>query len=312
MANKVVKCKRVINMKKCCCLTTIIIFVLIIAILCVALFVLTPNMIGLGDIAISGDKTLNDLGLGDVTIFEVLKTLSALTTPADPEQILGEDAYNDSDLNSASSSLGMTKDSEGNIDYSSILEGVSINQTGVTVTLTDKEFAAVANDILDYVVESSSGGDDGNEAMGILENLNIYQLSPQIKSGSNKVELTTTVGLSVKDLLNSSGEGASDNPLSQVLSSLPDEMLLTLTLPLENTEDGYVFSETDDIKNIKINGQEMDIVNDLVNGFEIGEGEEKQTINEMLHGAIGGQISTFMNQWGVTLGNGSVTIAPTV
>ena len=79
-------------MKKCCCLTTIIVFVLIVAILCVALFVLTPNMIGLGDMVISGEKTLNDLGLGDVTSFEVLKTLIALTTPADPEQILGEDA----------------------------------------------------------------------------------------------------------------------------------------------------------------------------------------------------------------------------
>lgn len=295
-------------MKKCCCLTTIIVFVLIVAILCVALFVLTPNMIGLGDMVISGEKTLNDLGLGDVTIFEVLKTLIALTTPADPEQILGEDAYDDADLDSASNSLGMTKGSDGKVDYSAVLEGSSINQTGVTVTLTDKEFAAVANDILDYIVESSADSPEEGEALGILENVNIYQLSPKTTSG-NKVELTTTVGLSVQDLISASGEGA-DDTLTQVLSSLPDELILTMTVPLENTADGYVFAESDDIKNIKINGQEMDIVNDLVNGLELGEGEDKQTISEMLHGAIGGQISNFMNQWGVTLGNGSVTIAP--
>lgn len=298
-------------MKKCCCLTTIIVFVLIIAILCVALFVLTPNMLGLGDTVISGDKTLNDLGLGDVTLYGVLKTLSALTTEADPDQILGEDAYDDADLDSAAGSLGMTKDDDGNIDYSSVLDGASINQTGATVTLTDEEFAAIANDILDYVVESSSGSDDGGDAVDVLKNVNIYQLSPKITSDSDKVELTTTVGVSVQDLLGASGEGA-DETLTQVLSSLPDEIILTMTIPLENTTDGYVFAETDDVKNIKINGQEMEIVNDLVNGLELGEGEDKQTISDMLHGTIGGQISDFMNQWGVTLGNGSVTIAPAV
>ena len=117
--------------------------------------------------------------------------------------------------------------------------------------------------------------------------------------------------MSVQDLLGASGEGA-DETLTQVLSSLPDEIILTMTIPLENTTDGYVFAETDDVKNIKINGQEMEIVNDLVNGLELGEGEDKQTISDMLHGTIGGQISDFMNQWGVTLGNGSVTIAPAV
>lgn len=297
-------------MKKCCCLTIIIVFVLIVAILCVALFVLTPNMIGMGDIVISDDKTLNDLGLGDVTIYEVLKTLITLTTPADPEQVLGEDAYDGTDLDSASNSLGMTKDEDGKIDYSFILDGTTINQTGVTVNLTDKEFAAVANDILDYIIENSSENGEGEGVSSLLESVNIYQLSPKTTSDNSKVELTTTVGLSVKDLMGAGDESSSDDSLKQVLSSLPDEMILTMTIPLENTEDGYVFAENDEIKNIKINGQEMDIVNDLVNNFEIGEGDEKQTISDMLHGAIGGQLSTFMNQWGITLGNGSVSIAP--
>lgn len=297
-------------MKKCCCLTTIIVFVLIVAILCVALFVLTPNMIGMGDMAIFDDKTLNDLGLGDVTIYEVLKTLITLTTPADPEQVLGEDAYDGTDLDSASNSLGMTKDENGKIDYSFILDGTTINQTGVTVNLTDKEFAAVANDILDYIIENSSESGEDEGVSSLLESVNIYQLSPKTTSDNNKVELTTTVGLSVKDLMGAGGESSSDDSLKQVLSSLPDEMILTMTIPLEDTEDGYVFAENDEIKNIKINGQEMDIVNDLVNNFEIGEGDEKQTISDMLHGAIGGQLSTFMNQWGITLGNGSVSIAP--
>ena len=292
-------------MKKCCCITTIIIFVLIIAIICVALFVITPNMLGLGETVISGDKTLNELGLGDVTIYEILKTMVTLTSEADAEKVLGDNAYKDADLSSAQSNLGLPKKEDGKVDYSAILDGASINNTGASVTLSDKEFAAVANDILDYIVDSQ--GDESDGALDVLENVNIYQLSPKVATGG-KVELTTTVGLSVQDLLDQSG--SEGDALTDVLKSLPEEMILTMTIPLEETADGYVFRDDEEVKNVKINGQEMDIVNDLINGLEMGEGEEKQTISDMLHGTIGEQLSNFMNDWGVTLGDSTVTIAP--
>lgn len=295
-------------MKKCCCLTTIIVFVLIIAILCVGLFVLTPNMIGLGDTVISDGKTLNDLGLGDVTIFEVLKTLSQLSTQKDPNEVLGDDAYNDDDLQSASNSLGIEKDEGGNIDYSEILSGTSINKSGVTVTLSDKEFAAIANDILDYLVENPSESTGGEQMSDLFKNVNIYQLSPEVtNSSTGDVNLTATVGVSVKDLL---GDSAQEGPLNQVLQSLPDELIITMTVPMDNTSDGYVFDDDEVLQNVKINGQEIELVNDIINNIELGEGENKQTITDMLHGSIGDGISALLNEWGVTLGNGSVTIAP--
>ena len=295
-------------MKKCCCLTTIIVFVLIIAILCVGLFVLTPNMIGLGDTVISDGKTLNDLGLGDVTIFEVLKTLSQLSTQKDPNEVLGDDAYNDDDLQSASNSLGIEKDEGGNIDYSEILSGTSINKSGVTVTLSDKEFAAIANDILDYLVENPSESTGGEQMSDLFKNVNIYQLSPEVtNSSTGDVNLTATVGVSVKDLL---GDSAQEGPLNQVIQSLPDELIITMTVPMDNTSDGYVFDDDEVLQNVKINGQEIELVNDIINNIELGEGENKQTITDMLHGSIGDGISALLNEWGVTLGNGSVTIAP--
>ena len=295
-------------MKKCCCLTTIIVFVLIIALLCVGLFVLTPNMIGLGDTVISDGKTLNDLGLGDVTIFEVLKTLSQLSTQKDPNEVLGDDAYNDDDLQSASNSLGIEKDEGGNIDYSEILSGTSINKSGVTVTLSDKEFAAIANDILDYLVENPSDSAGGEQMSDLFKNVNIYQLSPEVtNSSTGDVNLTATVGVSVKDLL---GDSAQEGPLNQVLQSLPDELIITMTVPMDNTSDGYVFDDDEALQNVKINGQEIELVNDIINNIELGEGENKQTITDILHGSIGDGISALLNEWGVTLGNGSVTIAP--
>ena len=297
-------------MKKCCCLTTIIVFVLIIAILCVLLFVLTPNMIGLGDTVITDGKTLNDLGLGDVTIYRALKALSALTVQKSPDDILGENAYSDTDLDSASDNLGMPKDQDGNIDYSDVLSGTSINKTGVTVTLSDKEFAAIANDILDYIVENPSESTGGQEMSDLFKNVNIYQLSPEVSNDSTgDVDLTATVGVSVKDLLG--GEGGND-ALNQVLQSMPDELIITMTVPLDNTNDGYVFDDEATLENVKINGQEIELVNEIINNLELGEGEEKQTINDMLHGTIGDSISALLNEWGVTLGNGSVTVAPTL
>ena len=298
-------------MKKFCCITCLVVFILIIVLICVTLFVLTPNMIGLGDTVISDGKTLNDLGLGDVTVYEALCAISTLTSQKDAQQVLGDDAYTENDLDSAVNGLGIEKGSDGEIDYSNILSGTTINQTGVTVTLTDKEFAAVADDIVDYLGENLSGEGSNDQMADILKNVNIYQLSPKVSNVDGSVEITTTVGINVKELMGDNANSSNDNPLSQVINSLPDELIVTMTLPISHdATDGYVINETDDIKNIKVNGQEIDIVNDIINNLELGTGEDAQTVSDMLHGAMGEQITGFLNSWGVTLGNGSVTIAP--
>ncbi len=294
-------------MKKCCCLTTIIVFVLIIALLCVGLFVLTPNMIGLGDTVVMDGKTLNDLGLGDVTIFEVLKTLSVLTKESTPSEVLGDGAYSSNDLNSASNNLGIQKDGDGKVDYVDIINNGSINQTNATVTLTDKEFAALADDIVDSLGENPTQDMD-EQLTNLLKNVDIYQLSPETVGNNGDVQLTTTVGISIKEILGDTLQ-SNDNPISQVVNSLPDTIIVTMTLPLNNTSDGYSFDDNIDAQNVKINGQELPIVNELINNLQLSDG---QTINDMLHGTLGDQISSFLNDWGVTLGNGVVTIAPSI
>lgn len=294
-------------MKKCCCLTTIIVFVLIIALLCVGLFVLTPNMIGLGDTVVMDGKTIKDLGLGDVTIFEVLKTLSVLTKQSTPSEVLGEGAYSSNDLNSASNNLGIQKDGDGNVDYVDIINNGSINQTNATVTLTDKEFAALADDIVECLGENPTQDMD-EQLTNLLKNVDIYQLSPEIVGNDGDVQLTTTVGISIKEILGDTLP-SNDNAITQVVNSLPDTIIVTMTLPLNNTSDGYSFDDNIDPQNVKINGQELPLVNEVINNLQLADG---QTINDMLHGTLGDQISNFLNDWGVTLGNGVVTIAPSI
>ena len=84
--------------KKGCLISCLVVVALVITLICVVLFVITPNMLGLGDTEILNGQTLNDLGLGDMTVYKIITTIRDLTTPGDEHSILGGDVHTEKDL----------------------------------------------------------------------------------------------------------------------------------------------------------------------------------------------------------------------
>lgn len=291
--------------KKGCCIASIITFVVIIALLCVFLFVLTPNMFGLGETVVFNGQTINDLGLGDATVYNIIATIMSLTTPGDEHAILGDNVHTEKDLKSAANSLGLEIGSDGSVNYDAIIkEGASLNQTDQDVELNNKEFASVLNGIV-----QSSGKVDSEEEVEkpnpfipeipkqIAEEIKISGFQPvEIQNNVTKIEVT--IGVDTKEILEKTGA-----ELPQELEGVISDGMsfITKEVALKKTEDGFEVCLETETENLKINGNEIEIVNNLLHNLTVeDEHGNESTAHDELHDIIHDVVENLVNKLGVT------------
>ena len=314
---------------KCCCISCCVAVLLIIVLVCVALFVVTPEMLGIADDPILGEKSFRDLGLENKTLFEVIKEIMNIMSPPNEADFTGHTEQN---LIDAHSKLNVPKDEAGNIDYSSAIEN-GINNTAEPVQLTDKETAALMNDIIKNsanIFNSSDSDPSGTDPSGTIpegeesgsqseedmlesigENLTISDMTVG-KNANGESTITLTMGVDIKELMG----GGEDSELPPELDGLIHDGLTFITQEyvVESVDGELVVKEDQEYSNMLINGKESDVIMALLSGM--AENESETDMVEQLQTQIGDAFVGMLAQMGADDvvydedGNGYVNFKP--
>ncbi len=297
---------------KCCCISCCVAVLLVIVLVCVALFVITPEMLGIADDPIFGEKSFRELGLENKTLFEVIKEIMNIMSPPNEADFTG---YTEQNLIDAHSKLNVPKDEDGNIDYSSALEK-GINNTDEDVQLTDKETAALMNDIIknsSNIFRPSGSDQSGTEPSGTLpegetndgqsedsmlesisENLTISDMTVG-KNANGESTVTLTMGIDIKELMGGSGE---ESELPPELDGLIHDGLTFITQEyvVESVDGVLVVKENQTYSKMLINGKESEVIMALLSGMS--EGESETDMVEQLQKQIGDTFIGMLAQMG--------------
>lgn len=270
---------------KCCCISCIVTIVLIIALICVALFVITPEMIGIADEPIMDGQSLRDLGLEKMTLFQIIQELTNLTTPPNEADFV---KHSEEDFNSASTKLDLPKDQDGNVDYESILEN-GLNNTDSVVQLTETEMAA----IIDNVIKSatSDAAEEGGEDFSKYVSFSNIELSKGENEGD--INAKVTMGIDLGAIIAESG--ASDEIPAEISSMIPQgKIFLTQEIVVNNhNEGGIVLAETEDLADLLINGKESTLIASLMQTVTDSSDVNNEDVNNIQHQLASAVIDLF-------------------
>ena len=291
--------------KKGCLISCLVVVALVITLICVVLFVITPNMLGLGDTEILNGQTLNDLGLGDMTVYKIITTIRDLTTPGDEHSILGGDVHTEKDLKSAAGLLGLEIGSDGTVNYDAILEGDGkLNQTDQDITLNNKEFASIVNEIVQNGGKTTVEPDEEQKnpilpelSTEITDEVRISGLQPvEVKQDVSKIKVT--IGVDPNKILEKTG-GEMPEELNGVISE--GMSFITKEVALKKTETGYEVCLETETEDLQINGKEIEVVNNLLHSFIVeDEHGNESTAHDELHDIIHDAVVNLVNTLGVT------------
>lgn len=129
--------------KKCCSAFLITVFVIVALLVAgvAVLLTLTPNKVGVGDLAFADGTTLNSLGLGDTKFLTIIKELSAMSAADETTMVVHP--YNaETEQANATAALGSSTVSE---DYSLLFESKAVYATPKVVTYEDTTLAYIFN-----------------------------------------------------------------------------------------------------------------------------------------------------------------------
>ena len=307
---------------KCCCISGCIAILLVIILVCVALFVLTPETLGIADAPIMGEQSLRDLGLENMTLFEVIKELINLMSPPNEEEFTG---HTEENLTDAQTKLSLPTDDEGEVDYSTVLEN-GLNNTTEDVQLSDKETAAVLNDIIKKSGSlfrkpsnqgsgsSNSGSGSGSEPSGTLpsgsvsgseddsnsdestedmfeaisENISLSDLEiAQNSDGDSTMKIT--IGVAIKELINEMGGGEDALP-PEVANLIHDGKTFITQEFVVDSEDGQLkLKEGQEFSDMLINGQKSTVIMSILSSAAPeGEGDMLTELQTSMGDAIMG------------------------
>ena len=292
-------------MKKCCCISCLVVVILIIALICVALFVITPNMIGIGDAEIIDGYTLNELELGDENFYSIIVTLSKLLSEGNEEELLGGEVHTRNDLEDAANKLGLEVGDDGHVDYSALAEGGKLNKTEEDVTLSNKQFASLMNDMVKFGIEQSqqpSNPEEGGPVVddfvvGISDDIRVAGFIPT-SVDEDKVSVEITIGVDLKSIVEETGAQLP----TELLDVLPDGMsFVSKEIFVKKGEEGYEVDLESTVSDLLVNGEEIPVINKILNNYltETEDGGEA-SLNELLHNGINSGAAELLNTFGVT------------
>ncbi len=293
-------------MKKCCCISCLVTILLIIALIAVVLFVITPDLIGIADTPIEflGKKSFRDLGLEKLTVFQLIQEISKLLSPVNDANFV---KYTPEDLQNAKTSLNLPQKEDGTVDYSDVFDK-GLNQGTEPVSLTGNQTAAILNDLLKNYDKSSSGSASGSESGaqsggqsgsanssldGISDSLTLSEISVSTNS-SNENVMKMTFGVKVDDMLASTG-GSLPEGMRNLLPG--DTVYITQEYVIEEDEEGNLkLKEGQEYSDMLLNGNQSQVINALVGS--LGSGEEDGNMLEEMQTKMGESVVHLLNQLG--------------
>lgn len=276
------------------CLMTLLGIILIIVIAGFVLLNLTPNTLGFGDLEIPFiDTSLNEMGLGDTKIIDIIKAISTLAQDSDKlrEKLVTNPAAGDTSAADAHYGTGT--------DYSNIFNSPLTPTATEPFTLTDSEIGGIFN--------AAAGGLASGAGLpsGAVE---VEQFT--ITSGEEGTSAEVVMSANLEELL--TGGGIDEDTYNQIQEqlekfgvSLGDDIFLTVNVPLTEGESGI---EPDEGAQILINGNE--VLTNILAGILDASGSSFNL--DSLAQDAAGLVSDALNNLGgdVTLENGSIIVNP--
>ncbi len=247
---------------KCCCVTFLIALLLVIVLVCVALFVLTPDMLGIADQPIMGEQTLRDLGFENLTLFQVIQEVLAITTEPNDEDFI---THTEDDLNEATTKLNLPTKSDGSVDYSNVLENGNLNNSSTSKRLTAKETAAVLDGLIKYsIAESSSGSSDSNEMAMLGNSITLADVAVGKNADGDKT-IKITIGIKLREIIEASG-GEGDVPPELMDMIHEGNTFITQEFAIDDSTDEIKLIENQEFAPLLINGKESSVIMALISG----------------------------------------------
>lgn len=190
-------------------LISLLVVVVILVVGVVTLLHLTPNHFKLGDIEIAG-TTLNELGIGDMKIIDIIKSFSDLKKP-DVSAIVTNPPTDDdraSATNKIESGSSIPMDPDGSPDFSTIVTDPVVYDNEYLITYTDKELAG----LFGHIIDDAENKVDTPESIQFLADINatIASITIDEKSTNGSAEIRIVASLNLESLK------------SEIASALPE------------------------------------------------------------------------------------------
>lgn len=283
---------------KCCCISCLITILIVVALICVALFVLTPEMIGIADDPIFDGQSLRDLGLHNLTLFNIIEQLTSLMASVDEADFI---KHTEDDLNSAKNKLSLSANDNGEIDYNSIWEN-GLNNGSDTVKLTGVEAAAIIDDAIKHMGEfvqddsASSGSDYSIDEISKYLSFSDLEITKGEKEGDANVKIT--IGIDIKSLITEMG--GEDAIPAEFETYFPDgKTFITQEVVTNNHSDGgLILGETNDLADMLINGKSNQLIQSLLGAVTDSSDVNSEDVTN-IQNELGNAVIEMFNSLGV-------------
>lgn len=278
------------------CLTSLLIVTLIVVGLVVTVISVPIRFFGLGGIDIADGQTINDLGMGDLTLAQFFEAYKSLQNPPSESEIIDHpfDEQTESIFIEDNLAPVLPETSTGDTDFSSLLNNDSpvIYPSSVDITYSDTALAALLSKMFEQAVNDGliSGVEDFD--------LSIKQLS--IKKSGSTASVTFVIKIDISQIKNELQKSISFIKLSDI-------MYITISNEISVDSNGKLI--TSKAGSIKINDMSALIGNLLLNVVfsQTGTGSEQICLE------VGNLFNNIINNLGHVgsndkINNGSITV----
>ncbi len=166
---------------KICCITSLIVILLIVAVIAVSLFVITPNMINIGDTKIEqlNNKSLNELGFGDLTLFKIIKELVSMKNVKESDIVKNGYDSTEESSNTETNFTNATGYNKDNFDYTTLAtpEGMLKYDNQYLLSYKDTTIAYIFNEIISSASNDAADSSDVDLQNAAELKLNIKELT---------------------------------------------------------------------------------------------------------------------------------------
>ena len=166
---------------KICCITSLIVILLIVAVIAVSLFVITPNMINIGDTKIEqlNNKSLNELGFGDLTLFKIIKELVSMKNVKESDVVKNGYDSTEESSNTETNFANVDGYDKDTFDYTSLAttDGMLKYDNQYLLSYKDTTIAYIFNEIVSSASSDAADSTDADLQKAADLKLNIKELT---------------------------------------------------------------------------------------------------------------------------------------
>ena len=226
---------------------------------------LTPSQLGIAESIVINGKNLNELGLGDTKLFDLLTTLSGLQSPN--EKVV-ENEYTPEDASSADDVFGgVLGETNGKPDYLELLKPAKFGKQ-MLLTMKDRELAYVFSEMATAATNAAEASD-----LQFLQKLKAEVKEISIQEAADGFVLRTVLSVNVKELV--------ANDVSIPFFTMPEKLYFVSINKISANDKGLISSVSE---SISVNGQSAAMSEILWNVVMEASGQNltKDEVNDII------------------------------